>query len=121
MGFRLCGIALDYALARMARIVENLTVYPDRMAENLDRTYGLVYSQRLLLAMIDAGLSREAAYDTVQPLAMQAWRERRSFREIVQAAPGITDALTPEQIAAAFDPATHQAHVDAIFERVGLA
>ena len=113
-------IVLDYSLARMAKIVENLTVYPDRMAENLDRTYGLVYSQRLLLAMIDAGLSREAAYDTVQPLAMQAWRERRSFREIVQAAPGITGALTPDQIAAAFDPATHQKNVDAIFERVGL-
>lgn len=113
-------IALDYALARMARIVENLTVYPDRMAENLDRTYGLVYSQRLLLAMIDTGLSREAAYDTVQPLAMQAWRERRSFREIVEASPGITDVLSAEQIDHAFDPATHQANVDAIFERVGL-
>ena len=114
-------IALDYALARMARIVENLTVYPDRMAENLDRTYGLVYSQRLLLAMIDAGMSREAAYDTVQPLAMRAWRERRSFREIVEAAPPVADALSPEQIADAFDPAYHQAQVDEIFERVGLA
>ena len=113
-------IALDYALARMAKIVENLTVYPDRMAENLDRTYGLVYSQRLLLAMIDAGMSREAAYDTVQPLAMQAWRERRSFREIVEAAPGITERLSPAQIADAFDPATHHKNVDEIFERVGL-
>ena len=113
-------IALDYALARMARIVETLTVYPDRMAENLDRTYGLVYSQRLLLAMIDAGLSRESAYDTVQPLAMQAWRERRSFREIVEAAPGVTAVLSPGQIADAFDPATHQSSVDEIFERVGL-
>ena len=113
-------IALDYALARLARIVEDLTVYPDRMAENLDRTYGLVYSQRLLLAMIDTGMSREAAYDTVQPLAMQAWRERRSFREIVEAAPGIADALSADQIASAFDPATHQSQVDGIFERVGL-
>ena len=113
-------VALDYALARMARIVENLTVYPDRMAENLDRTYGLVYSQRLLLAMIDAGMSRETAYDAVQPLAMRAWRERRSFHEIVQAAPAITDVLSPDEIADAFDPATHQSNVDAIFERVGL-
>ena len=112
--------ALDYALARLARIVENLTVYPDRMAENLDRTYGLVYSQRLLLMLIEAGLSREAAYDTVQPLAMQAWRERRSFREIVEAAPPVADALSPEQIADAFDPAYHQTRVDEIFERVGL-
>ncbi|WP_420456330.1 adenylosuccinate lyase [Rubrivirga sp.] len=114
-------IALDYALARMARIVENLTVYPDRMAENLDRTYGLVYSQRVLLALIDAGLSREAAYDTVQPLAMEAWRERRSFREIVEGAPGVTAHLSPDQIAQAFDPATHRSRVDEIFERVGLA
>ena len=114
-------IALDYALARMARIVERLTVYPDRMAENLGRTYGLVYSQRLLLMLIEEGLSREVAYDTVQPLAMKAWRERRSFREIVEAAPGITEQLSPEQIAEAFDPAYHQARVDEVFERVGLA
>ena len=113
-------IVLDYSLARMARIVENLTVNPDRMAENLDRTYGLVYSQRLLLLLIETGLSREAAYDTVQPLAMQAWRERRSFRDIVEAAPGITGALSAAQIADAFDPAYHMARVDEIFERVGL-
>jgi adenylosuccinate lyase len=114
-------VALDYALARLARIVENLTVYPDRMAENLDRTYGLVYSQRLLLMLIEAGLSREDAYDTVQPLAMQAWRERRGFREIVEAAPDVTAKLSPDQIADAFDPAYHRARVDEVFERVGLA
>jgi adenylosuccinate lyase len=113
-------IALDYALARLSRIVENLTVNPDRMLENLDRTYGLVYSQRLLLMLIETGLSREDAYDTVQPLAMEAWRERRSFREIVEGAPGITAHLSAEQIADAFDPAYHQAQVGVIFERVGL-
>ena len=111
---------LDYALHRLARIVETLTVNPDRMAENLDRTYGLVYSQRLLLMLIEEGMSREAAYDTVQPLAMQAWRERRAFRDIVAASPEISAALTPEQLADAFDPAYHQARVDEIFERVGL-
>ncbi|MEL7360396.1 MAG: lyase family protein, partial [Cyanobacteria bacterium J06560_6] len=78
-------IILDYALHRMARIVENLTVNADRMKENMERTYGLVFSQRLLLMLIDTGLSREAAYDLVQPLAMKAWRERTSFREIVEA------------------------------------
>ena len=113
-------IALDYALARMARIVERLTVNPDRMRENLGKTYGLVYSQRLLLELIEAGLSREAAYDTVQPLAMEAWRERRPFREIVEAAPGITAHLSPEAIADAFDPAYQIRNADAIFERVGL-
>lgn len=114
-------ILLDYALDRMARIVENLTVNPDRMAENIEKTYGLVYSQRLLLMLIeDAGLSREEAYDTVQPLAMQAWGERRPFREIVDAGDAIQTHLTPEQIADAFDPAYHLRNVDAIFERVGL-
>jgi len=113
-------IALDYALARLSRIVETLTVNPDRMLENLDRTYGLVYSQRLLLMLIETGLSREDAYDTVQPLAMEAWRERRSFREIVEGAPGITAHLSAEQIADAFDPSYHQAQVGVIFERVGL-
>ena len=113
-------IALDYSLARMAHIVENLTVNPDRMLENLGRTYGLVYSQRLLLMLIEAGLSREVAYDTVQPLAMQAWRERRDFRSLVEGAPGITAHLSDEQIAGAFDPAYHQTQVDTLFERVGL-
>ena len=114
-------IALDYALARVARIVENLVVYPDRMAENMERTYGLVYSQRLLLGLVDAGMSREAAYDTVQPLAMQAWRERTPFRPLVEASPEITSRLGPDQIEAAFNPAEQLGHVDTIFERVGLA
>ena len=113
-------IILDYALHRMARIVENLTVYPERMQENLERTYGLVFSQRLLLMLIEAGLSREEAYDTVQPRAMQAWQERRSFREIVEADPAITEHLSPEQIVEAFDPAYHLRRVDEIFARVGL-
>ena len=113
-------IVLDYALDRLARVVETLVVYPERMAETFDRTYGLVYSQRLLLGLVDAGLSREAAYDTVQPLAMQAWRERRSFRDLVEASPEITTHLPPEQIAEAFRPAAQLAHVDTVFERVGL-
>jgi adenylosuccinate lyase len=113
-------IALDYALDRMARLVENLAVYPDRMAENLERTYGLVYSQRVLLGLVEAGMSREAAYDTVQPLAMQAWRERRPFRDLVEVSPEITAHLGPDRIAEAFSPAAQLAHVGTIFERVGL-
>jgi adenylosuccinate lyase len=110
---------LHYALHRMANIVENLQVYPERMQENMDRTHGLVFSQRLLLGLIDAGMSREAAYDLVQPLAMQAWRERRSFRAIVEDS-AVTEHLSAEAIAEAFDPAYHLRHVDEIFERVGL-
>jgi adenylosuccinate lyase len=110
---------LDYALHRMARIIENLQVYPDRMRENIDRTYGLVYSQRLLLMLIDGGMSRERAYDLVQPQAMQAWQERRSFRKIAEAGP-VAEHLSADQIADAFDPAYHARHVDELFARVGL-
>ena len=111
---------LHYALHRFARIVENLVVYPDNMRRNMERTFGLYNSQRLLLKMIDTGLSREEAYDTVQPLAMKAWEEERSFREIVEASEDVTSRLTPDEIADAFDPAYHLRHVDHIFERVGL-
>ncbi len=110
---------LHYALHRMATIIENLQVYPERMRENLEATHGLVFSQRLLLKLIDTGMNREAAYDLVQPLAMQAWRERRPFRALVEASP-VAERLTPEAIADAFDPAYHLRHVDTIFERVGL-
>ncbi|MEL6611281.1 MAG: adenylosuccinate lyase [Bacteroidota bacterium] len=113
-------IILDYALHRMARIVENLTVNADRMKENMERTYGLVFSQRLLLMLIDTGLSREAAYDLVQPLAMKAWRERTSFREIVEANEAVRQHLNLGQIGEAFDPAYHLREVDAIFERIEL-
>ncbi len=113
-------IVLDYALDRIARIIENLAVYPERMLENLERTYGLVYSQRLLLMLIEAGLNREEAYDLVQPRAMQAWQERRVFREIVDADPIITSHLTSEKISAAFDPRYHIRRVDELFERAGL-
>ena len=110
---------LHYALVRMANIVENLQVYPERMQENLERTHGLVFSQRLLLKLIDTGMSREAAYDLVQPLAMQAWRERRSFRQIVDES-AVPEHLPTEAIDDAFDARYHLRHTDTIFERVGL-
>ncbi len=111
---------LHYALHRFATIVENLVAYPENMRRNMERTFGLYNSQRLLLKMIDAGLSREEAYDTVQPLAMRAWEEERSFREIVEESDAVTSRLLPEEIAEAFDPSYHLRHVDHIFERVGL-
>ena len=113
-------ILLDYALDRMTRLVENLQVYPERMVENLERTYGLVYSQRLLLKLIEAGLSREEAYDTVQPLAMRAWSERRPFRQLVDASAAVTGHLDAGAIDDAFDPQYHLRHVDLLFERAGL-
>jgi adenylosuccinate lyase len=111
---------LHYALHRMANIVENLQVYPERMIANMERTHGLVFSQRLLLKLIDTGMSREAAYDLVQPLAMQAWREGRSFRAIVDGS-AVPDHLAADAIDDAFDAGFHLREVDTIFDRVGLS
>jgi len=111
---------LHYALHRFATIIQNLVVYPENMARNMERTYGLYNSQRLLLKLVDKGLSRESAYDTVQPRAMQAWEEGRSFRDIVLEDPAITSHLSQEEVEEAFDPRYHLRNVDLIFERVGL-
>ena len=113
-------ILLDYMLNRMASIVEKLTVYPENMKRNLEATHGLVFSQRVMLKLIDAGLVREAAYDLVQPLAMQAWTEQRPFRELIDSNPEITGYLSARDLDDAFDPAYHVRHVDAIFARAGL-
>lgn len=113
-------IILDYMLARMTRIVEELTVYPENMRRNLEATHGLVYSQRVLLKLIDRGLTREEAYDLVQPLAMRAWEEQRSFRAILEENQSITELLSSEDLDDAFDPAYHVRNAAAIFERLGL-
>ena len=113
-------ILLDYLLAQMTRILDGLVVDPERMRENLDRSYGLIYSQRVLLALTDAGLARQAAYELVQRAAMRAWRERRPFLECLQEEPGVTARLAPEALKACFDPAWYLRHVDTVFRRVGL-
>ncbi len=111
---------LHYALHRFGRIIENLVVYPDAMQRNMERTFGLYNSQRLLHHLIDAGLSREAAYDLVQPLAMRAWEEQRSFKEIVLEDGRIAAHIGTDAVEEAFDARYHLKNVDAIFERVGL-
>ncbi|SFE61472.1 Adenylosuccinate lyase [Bacillus sp. OV194] len=113
-------IALNYMLNRFGNIVKNLTVFPENMKRNMTRTYGLIYSQRVLLKLIDKGMSREAAYDIVQPKAMQAWEEGVQFKQLVQGEPRITERLTPEDIEDCFDYSYHLQHVDTIFERLGL-
>ncbi|MGM9924853.1 MAG: adenylosuccinate lyase [Bacillus sp. (in: firmicutes)] len=113
-------IALNYMLNRFGNIVKNLTVFPDNMKRNMDRTLGLIYSQRVLLALIDKGLAREEAYDTVQPRAMQAWDEQVQFRTLIEGDDKITSLLSPEEIADCFDYNYHLKNVDVIFERVGL-
>lgn len=113
-------ILLDYMLNRFTRIIDDLVVYADTMKENIDKTYGLIFSQRLLSMLIEKGLAREKAYDTVQPLAMQAWEEKRMFRELVEADETIKAHLSASDIGAAFDLEHHTRNVDAIFKRVGL-
>ena len=114
-------ITLNYMLNRFGNIVKNLTVFPENMKRNMGRTYGLIYSQRILLALIDKGLAREEAYDTVQPLAMQAWDEQVQFRTLVDASEKITAFLTMEELDDCFDYNYHLQHVDMIFERLGLS
>ncbi|HJE31993.1 MAG TPA: adenylosuccinate lyase [Weissella confusa] len=112
---------LDYMLHRLTAILENLQVFQETMLANMKRTYGLIYSQRLLLKLVDAGMSREAAYDTVQPLTARSWDEQLQFRDLVDADATITEKLTKAEIDDAFDYNWHLKHVDDIFKRVGLA
>lgn len=113
-------ILLDYMLHRFSGVIEKLMVYPENMKENMAKTHGLVFSQRLLLMLIEKGLSRELAYDTVQPLAMKAWEEKQPFRSYVEEDSVILENLSGEEIEQAFDLAHHTRRVDEIFERVGL-
>jgi adenylosuccinate lyase len=113
-------ILLDYLLAQMTGIVDGLVVDADRMRENLDRSYGLIYSQRVLLALTEAGLPRQAAYEIVQRDAMRAWRERRAFLECLEEDPAVTARLASEALKACFDPAGYLRHVETVFRRLGL-
>ncbi|EGK1785189.1 adenylosuccinate lyase [Listeria monocytogenes] len=113
-------ILLNYILNRFGNIVKNLTVFPENMKRNMDRTLGLIYSQRVLLALIDKGLAREAAYDVVQPRAMEAWEKQVPFRELVEQDATITENLSAEEIADCFDYNYHLKNVDLIFDRLGL-
>ncbi|SDM66314.1 adenylosuccinate lyase [Sediminibacillus halophilus] len=113
-------IALNYMLNRFANIVKNLTVFPENMKANIDKTYGVIFSQRVLLALIDKGMSREEAYDLVQPNAMKAWEEGIPFRSLVEQESKITSLLNEGEIADCFDYTYHLKNVDGIFERIGL-
>jgi len=113
-------ILLDYMLNRFAGVVEKLTVFEDNMEANIYKTFGLTFSQRVLHKLIDKGISREKAYDTVQPLAMKAWEEKTMFRDLVEADETVEEYLTSKEIEEAFDLDHHSRNVDRIFERVGL-
>lgn len=113
-------ILLDYMLSRFANVIENLVVFEDNMKANIWKTQGLVFSQRLLHFLIDKGLPREKAYDTVQPLAMKSWEKQVLFRGLVEKDVLINEHLSKSEIEAAFDLNHHTQYVDQIFKRVGL-
>ena len=111
-------IALDFALARLTGIIKDLVVYPERMRQNLDRLGGLIHSQRVLLALTQAGLSREDAYRLVQRNAMKVWEHGADFLEELLADKDVTAALPEADIREKFDLGYHTKHVDTIFKRV---
>jgi len=111
-------VTLDFALVRLAGIIEKLIVYPDNMRKNLDRLGGLVHSQRVLLALTQKGVAREDAYRLVQRNAMKAWRGEGDFLTLLKADPEVSKALSEKELAANFDLDFHLAHVDTIFRRV---
>ncbi|MEE4315465.1 MAG: adenylosuccinate lyase [Erythrobacter sp.] len=113
-------ITLDFALARLTGVVEKLLVYPERMEKNLNRMGGLIHSQRVLLALTQAGLTRDDAYRLVQRNAMKVWESdgALSLLDLLKADEAVTAALSPEQLEEKFDLAYHFKHVDTIFARV---
>ena len=111
-------ILIDYMLARVTDLIDRLVVYPDRMKRNLELTGGLVYSQRLLLALIEKGAQRKESYEAVQRNAMASWQGAGGLRELVAKDPFITRHLKDREIAGCFDPQYYLRHVDDIFLRV---
>ena len=123
-------LLLDYMLDLFSWIMEHLVVYPEHMRENLERSYGLVYSQRVLLALVERGMARESAYTLVQAHAMTAWNERRPFFDLLAADETLLEVMGRTEAAAAvdpvaalkelFDPSYYVRHVETSFERLGI-
>ncbi len=111
-------ILVDYMLAKATDLIKHLVVYPARMKQNLELTGGLVYSQRLLLALIDKGAQRKESYEAVQRNAMASWRGAGPFQELAGKDPFITQHLTAREIAACFNPEYYLRHLDHIYRRV---
>ena len=113
-------IALDYALNRFTNIVDRLTVFEDNMRNNIDKTFGLIFSQRVLLALINKGMVREEAYDRVQPKAMESWETKTPFRQLIEKDESITNVLSKEELDECFNPKHHLDEVATNFKRAGV-
>ncbi|MBM3623804.1 MAG: adenylosuccinate lyase, partial [Alphaproteobacteria bacterium] len=111
-------VTLDFALARLTGVIENLVVYPENMRRNLEKLGGLIHSQRVLLALTQKGVSREDAYDIVQRNAMPVWRGEGDFRTLLGQDKDVNAKLSPKELDDLFDLSYHFKHVDRIFARV---
>jgi adenylosuccinate lyase len=111
-------ITLDFALARLAGVIDKLVVYPEAMEKNLDRLGGLIHSQRVLLALTEKGIARDDAYALVQRNAMRAWRGEGEFLRLLKADKDVAKVLSAKELEALFDLGYHFKHVDAVFQRV---
>jgi len=111
-------VTLDFALARLAGVIDTLVVHPDRMTKNLDRLGGLIHSQRVLLALTQKGVAREDAYDLVQTNASKVWEQGTDFLTALKADQDVCAHLKPAEIEALFKLDYHTKHVDDIFARV---
>ena len=112
------SIALDFAIARMNNVIENLLIYPDRMKENMDQLKGLVNSQQVLLKLTQSKISREDAYSIVQEIAMQVWDGKGSFLSLLKENKTIKDKISEEELVELFDENYHTKNTDFIFNRV---
>jgi adenylosuccinate lyase len=113
-------LALDYMLDRFAWLVEGLVVRPERMRRNLEASYGLFFSQRLLLALVESGLERSKAYELVQRNAMRAWEEEQDFPDLVRSDSAISAQLDAAALGAVFDLEAYARHVDVVFDRLSV-
>ncbi len=113
-------IVLDFMLARFAHILDGLQVHPENMKRNLEGSMGLVFSQRVLLRLIDAGLGRLQAYELVQRAAMRTWKTREPFQKVLAADPAVSKRLPPRELAACFDLASYKSSVREILKRGGV-
>ncbi len=113
-------MALDYILDIFTGVVSGLRVYPDRMWANLEATHGLLFSQRVLTALIEGGMSRERAYGVIQDQSLRSWDTGDDFRDLLRGDAAVAEVVTPEELEGLFDYRYHLRHVDAIFDRLGL-
>jgi adenylosuccinate lyase len=113
-------LAVHYMFHVFTRVMKDLQVYPENMQRNMQTSHGLVFSQHVLLQLIEHGMTREQAYDLVQKNAMQSWENGQDFQALLAADPAVTAALTSQELADCFDLSYHLRQIDAIFKRVGI-